>query len=302
MTAVSDTANLPKSHSLLMRAIIWLHVRRALKQPAWHQDSLQAFAAHLGGQLPEAGEGGVILAACNDLYFERFARSLLCSIEQQGQPQRVHLHLYQPNQTTLDTLHRLQTGFQCARISYTVDDCRLAQQQPYPIMYYASARFLVASLILAQTGSPVLCIDVDTLAHHPVWPAAAPVLTQGDVGLIFRPTAKLPWRRILASAVGLAATPGGQAYCSTVARALLSLLRYRPRYHLDQIVLHYAAELAQQHSTARFYAMPLAFSDYEFHADSTLWTAKGGRKGAEPFQQKQQQVEIDFAALLNPAP
>lgn len=285
-----------------MRAIIWWHVRRALTQPNWQADTLQAFGNHLGGQLPQTGEGGVVLAACNDLYFDRFARSLLCSIEQQGHAQRVHLHLYEPAPSTLTCLQRLQASFQYAQLSWTVDDVRLAKDQPYPIMYYASARFLVASLILARTGSPVLCIDVDAMAHQPVWPAAAPVLAQGDVGLIFRPTAKLPWRRILASAVGLAATPGSQAYCSGVARALLSLLRYRPRYHLDQIVLHYAAKLARQQGHIRFYDMPLAFSDYEFHDESILWTAKGGRKGAEPFRQKQQQVEARFAGLLDSTP
>lgn len=296
---MASTDQHPKSHSWLFRAIIWLHVRQALVKPDWHQDSLLAFRDNLGGKLPEPGEGGVILAACNDLYFDLFASTLLCSIEHQQTNQRVHLHLYDPAHTTLDHIHRLQAGFRFAQVTYTIDDCRLAKNQPYPIMYFASARFLVASLILAKTGSPILCIDVDAMANQPVWPALASWLVKGDVGLIFRNKAKRPWRKILASAVGLNASTGSQAYCSAVARALLSLLRYRPRYHLDQIVLHYAAELARQQNRTRFYDMPLTFSDYEFRPDSIIWTAKGGRKAADTFQQRKLELDAAYTNLLN---
>lgn len=232
---MSSTTSHPKSHSLLFRGLIWLHVRLALaKKPEWHRNTLQTFRDSLGGGLPKPGTGGVILAACNDLYYNDFAGSLLCSLEKQHHKQRVHLHLYEPGAETLAHIERLRLAFTHIELSYTVDPCLLAKDQPYPIMYYASARFLMASLILEEVGSPVLCIDVDAMANQPVWLAYESWRAKGDVGLIFRDKAKLPWRRILASAVGFNATAGGKRYCSTVARgpavpvALQTALSPRP--------------------------------------------------------------------------
>lgn len=267
----------------------------ALAKPDWHQDSLKTFRDSLGGSLPQPGKGGVILAACNDLYYTDFAGTLLCSLERQKQKQRIHLHLYEPSPATLAHIERLKQGFAYAEVSYTIDPCTLAKDQPYPIMYYASARFLLASILLEETGSPVLCVDVDAMANQPVWEAYESWRAKGDVGLIFRDKAKLPWRKILASAVGFNASEGGKAYCSVVARALLSLLKYKPRYHLDQIVLHYAAQALRGKTS--FFEMPLRFSDYEFRPDSIIWTAKGGRKAADAFQERKHVIDTAFQHL-----
>jgi len=296
---LSTAPSLPKSHSLFFRAIIWLHVRRALAQPDWHQDSLQGFRDSLGGTLPQPGKGGILLAACNDGYYNDFAGTLLCSVERLQHKQRIHLHLYDPSPTTLTHIERLRQGFRYAKVSYTIDPCLLTKEQPYPIMYYASARFLLASILLEETGSPVLCVDVDAMANQPVWEAYESWRAKADVGLIFRNKSKLPWRKILASAVGINASEGGKRYCSGVSRALLSLLRYKPRYHLDQIVLHYAASIARKQQLTTFFEMPLRFSDYEFHPDSIIWTAKGGRKAADTFQDRKLTIDAAFQHLHN---
>jgi hypothetical protein len=287
----------PKFHSRLFRGIIWLHVRLALARPAWHRDTLNVFRGSLGGALPKAGPGGIILAACNDLYYDKFAKTLLYSLERLQQKQRVHLHLYEPCAATLSHIECLKQAFACAEISYTIDPCLLAKDQPYQINYYALARFPLVSILLEETGSPVLCVDVDAIAIQPVWQAYESWRTKGDVGLIFRDNVTRPWRRILASAVGFNPTSGGKAYCSTVARALLSLLRRKSRYHLDQIVLHYAAQASRSAGQATFFEMPLHFSDFEFHPDSIIWTAKGRRKAADAFQDRKQVIDAAFEYL-----
>lgn len=298
-----------KSHSLLFQGIIWLHVALALKRPQWQAGLLQAFRASLGGSLPAPGSGSLLLAACNDLYFDRFAKTLLYSLElqarqalaqtpsAQAQPaslQRVHLHLYLPSQATLACIGQLQQSCNHIAITYTVDPCDLARDLPDPVMYFAAGRFLLASLLLEETGSPILCIDVDAMAIRPLAAAYEPLRTQGDIGLIFRPKAKLPWRRILASAVGFNPTAAGKRYSSAMARAMASLMRYKPTYHLDQIVLHYGARATQRSASVSFFDMPLSFSDYTFDPASVIWTAKGGRKHADAFQQRKQDIDAAF--------
>lgn len=250
---------------------------------------LQRFRTSLSGKLPEPGPGGILMAACNDLYYERFGRSLLQSIELQGERQRIHLHLYQPGEAVLAEMASLQQQCQSAIITWTIDPCLLMERLPNPIIYFATARFWLAHVLLEEVGSPLLCIDVDSMAIRPLWPPYESLRQSGDIGLIFRPKAKLPWRRILASAVGFNPTTAGRNYCSVVARAMADLLvRYRPAYHLDQVVLHHAARSTRSNDQVSFFDIPLTFSDYKFDPASVIWTAKGGRKEADAFQQRQQ--------------
>jgi hypothetical protein len=107
------------------------------------------------------------------------------------------------------TIEHLRQTFTHTEISYTIDPCLLAQDLPYPILYFAAARFVLASILLEETGLPLLCIDVDAVANQPIWEAYESWRAQGDVGLMFHDKAKVPWRRILASAVGLNATTAG---------------------------------------------------------------------------------------------
>jgi hypothetical protein len=265
----------------------------------WQSKKLQAYVDGLGGALPNPGPGGILLTACDDLYYVRYARTLLFSLEQQRSRQRMHVHLYAPGPETLADIDRLRLNFRHADVTYTIDSCELARGQPFPVMYYATARFLLASLLLERLRSPVLCLDVDAIVMRPVWDAYEPLQKAGDVGLIFRDHLKQPWRKILASAVGFNDTAGGRAFCSAVARALLSLLAYRPRYHIDQTMLHYASEAASRQEMATFFEIPMKFSDYEFRPESVIWTAKGRRKISPAFLERKNEIDEIYQHLVS---
>jgi len=292
---LTSAPNNPKWHSRLFRGIIWLHVRLAFAMPGWHRASLRAYRDSLGGTLPRPGPGGILLSACDERYYHLYGRTLLCSLEQQNQRQRVHLHLYAPSPAILADIESLRQRFSHAEVSYTIDSCLLARGQPFPVMYYASARFLLASALLEEVGDPLLCVDVDAIARGPVWEAYESLRSSGDVGLIFRDEAKRHWRKILASAVGLNPSGGARTFCSAVARAQLSLFRYKPRYHIDQIVLYYASQVAATRGVTAFFDIPKKFSDFEFHPDSIIWTAKGHRKAGAAFQERKRGIDAAFS-------
>ena len=175
-----------KGHSLLSQLRIRRAVAKAFSDPAWHAPGLARFAASIGGGLPEADPGGLILAACNDFYYSRFTATLLLSLEAQRACQAVHLHLYEPSEATLAHIAMLKGAFRFVRLTWTTDRCDLAASLHYRTIYYAAGRFLVSALILNTQQRPILCIDGDGIAIRPVWPAYEPYLASGDVGLIFR--------------------------------------------------------------------------------------------------------------------
>lgn len=287
-----------KRHSLIYRFIIRSHVARAFSDPHWNAEPIRHFFAGLQGSIPERGAGGIILAACTNLYYSSFAITLLLSLERQKTLQAVHLHLYRPSEATLAHIGRLRDGLQYVDLSWTIDQCELAQGLTYHTIYYASARLLIAAMLVETTHCPILCIDVDGIAVRPVWPQYAHAADQGDVGLIIRRAAK-PWRKILASAVGVNPTPAGSRFISAAGRALCALYLRRPRYHLDQIVLHYAAlQNARLPGKAQVFNMPRELSDHDFGQDAVIWTAKGWKaKTSDLYLSAKRDVDADFPDL-----
>jgi len=285
-----------KHHSLLFRYIIRKQVARCFADPSWNRDLFDRFVAGQSGGLPDPGAGGVILAACNDLYYWKFAPTLLLSIERQEYPECVHLHLYKPDTATLDHISRLGEKLRFVRLSWTVDACGLAQGMHYPSIYFTSARFLCAAMLVEHLSAPILCIDVDGIARRPVWPAYRQIANGGDFGLILRPRAHKPWRKVLASATGFNATEPGLRFISSVARSLCVLFQRRPLYHLDQTVLHYASEQDRRHADpGRLFVIPHTMSDYEFGEDAVIWTAKGWKtKNSELYKAAKGDVEAAF--------
>ena len=288
-----------KGHPFLSQLTIRWAVARAFADPAWQAAGLERFGASLEGTLPDQAPDGVILAACNDLYYSKFAATLLLSLEAQQSPQAVHLHLYQPSAATLAHIAMLEGALRFVRLTWTVDRCDLAARLPYRTVYYTSARFLLAALILQARKRPLLCIDVDGIAIRPVWPAFLPYLATGDVGILFRRHASKPWRGVLAGAVGFNCTEAGRAFSSAVARALVGLLPRGHRYHLDQIVLHYSAiQAAKRIRRIAIFDMPIAFADHEFNEEAVIWTAKGWRlKDSEKYQAIKRAVDDAAPAL-----
>ena len=288
-----------KGHSFLSQLRIRWAVARAFADPAWQAEGLARFSASIDGAWPEQGPGGVILAACNDFYYSRFAVTLLLSLERQHAWQAVHLHLYEPSEATLAHIAMLAGALSFVRLTWTIDRCDLAANLKHRTIYYAAGRFLVSALILESQQRPVLCIDVDGVAIRPVWPAYLPYLASGDVGLIFRRAKHKPWRGVLASAVGLNCTEPGRKFSSAVARALVDLLPRGHRFHLDQIVLHYSALRAVKRvREIAFFKMPHGFADHEFHEESVIWTPKGWRlKNSEMYHAIKRGVDETAPAL-----
>ncbi|MCO6050957.1 hypothetical protein NGM99_14330 [Mesorhizobium sp. RP14(2022)] len=283
-----------KRHSAFFRWRMRRRIRGVLKSGA---PEFARFRESLSGDLPSPGSDGVILAACNDYYYWHFAVTLVLSMERQNAKQRLHLHLCEPHALTLDHIAKLQARLTCVELSWTADPCLLAEGLRYRTVYYASSRFLIAPLILEQTGAPLLAIDVDGIAAKPVWPAFEAVRHDSDVALIQRPDEEKPTMKILASAVGFNQTERGTGFARDLGQSLAALLAMRPGYHVDQIAIHYLMT-EPKYRDLRIAPVPQTLWDHDFDPDAVIWTAKGwSRKESGTFQRAKQEVDAAFPDL-----
>lgn len=284
-----------KRHSTLQRFRLWRCARKAAGDPRAFEAAFETFRAGVSGSLPQATRTGVILVACNDLYYWRFAITLLLSIEQHEHDAPVHLHLCAPGAETLAHLADLSRTLRQVRLSWTIDDCRLAAGLQHRTVYLTAARFLIARSILETLQGPLLCLDVDAIAARPVWAGYAQARSAGDVLLIQRPELKHVTRKILASAVGYNPGAAGLQFASSVARAIAASFALGPLYHVDQILIYYVMRELQRRSALAVAQMPAAMADYTFSPDAVFWMPKGwASKDSAQYAEAKRAVDACF--------
>ncbi|NDW06408.1 hypothetical protein [Jiella pacifica] len=296
-----------KRHSLFWRYRIRRRVRRALRDPDWALRRAEAFRRDVGGDLPKPSSQGIVLAACDDLYYHSFAPTLVRSIERHGVTQPVHLHLCAPRPETLADVAELSRSLRHVALSWTWDSGALAEGLPYRSIYLASARFLIAPLILESTGTAVLCVDVDAIANKPIWEHYAPVRAAADIVVIQRRDETSDSRRVRAGAFGMNPTPKGRRFAAALIGSLAATMPLKPRYHLDQIVIYYLMREFERVGSLAAADMPPELSDFGFEPETVIWMAKGWKmKSSSLFKDAQSNVEASFQpggdAQAGPAP
>lgn len=265
-----------KRHSFLWKLRIARDIERAMRASRDVPPDVSRFRDSLSGKLPASDHGGgIILAACDDRYYRAFAPSLVNSLERVGERQALHLHLCEPTTETIKHIETLRDSLKNIDLTWTIDPCLFAEGLRYRTIYLAAARFLVASFILARTDRPLLCIDVDTVANRPVWQTYDEARRDVDIVVIRRTSETSDSRKVRAGAFGINPTPQGKRFAECLTASLAGLLQKNPRYHLDQIVIHYLMQRLIKRNALTFADMPPSLSDFELNEGSTLWMAKG---------------------------
>ena len=249
---------------------------------AYLKSSLGDYPVVIDGAPIEDGKVGTMLVGCDEYYLQVYLEPLLRSIEHNDSEMRLHLHVADASDSGISYVHRLASQTLGDLLSATFSKPDNLESLSYRQIYYSACRFLILGEILRRTGQPVFSIDVDAVVMRPVWPTLSQHLNGADV-VIFRRDARRAEKRVLAGAVAVAPTELGRRFASNLACALLKLLETRPRYHVDQITLGYLIDTMEPMGL-RVAQMPTSLIDFEFDADSIIWTAKGGRKDDAKFR------------------
>jgi hypothetical protein len=291
VTNLSVSQPIPhKKHSLVWCARIWLTAFLASKFSSYQRDRLEAFGDQLEGELPQSeGTGDIILAACNDGYFNTFVPALLSSLNRLPTRHALHLHLLEPSAETLLRIVEYQQQFQGIRLTYTIDMCLAARNLYYRNIYYNAARFVLAPLLFRWGMKRILIIDVDAIVRKSPWK----MLDEMEgAAFIFRPAERSPWRKILASTILYQSDVISRQLADRFARAILGTLPQRPRYHIDQILAHYLIEIGASSVRSRISQIPEHLMSLEYEEEAAIWMAKGEGKHAERFNLEMQKFSV----------
>jgi hypothetical protein len=268
-----------KRHSRLHRFLIWRFARKAVADTRAFEAAFDMFRAGVTGDYPKAMGKGIILCACNDLYYWRFGITLLLSLAQREPGAPVHLHLWKPSAQTLAPNAENSRALAQVTLTWTIDDCRLATELRFRTVYLAAVRFLIAREVSERTRCPLLCLDVDAIAVRPVWATYDDARSRADIILIQRRERKQATRKILASAVGFNPTPAGLQFVSSVARSLAAAFTISPLYHVDQMLIFYVMREMAARTTLAVADMPGVMADSTFSGEAVFWMPKSWFSG-----------------------
>ena len=247
-----------------------------------------------------------IYSACDQSYFDQFARELINSI-QANSPDHLHLHIFNPRQDQLDYCAG-QTGvtvtyehvppelFDAAAAQWdTVTDplrrsqlerTRNAMKKGQDInlhhrmqkTYYACARF-VRLAELASSAS-FMSMDVDAIVRGNI-----PRLSRQHDFYLHRITGAKA--RTLAGGMFVNAQGRSSEFLNQYAQALRTSIENDYVYWgLDQDILD---QIVPRYECGN---LPISMIDWDMRPDSVIWTAKGTRKDLPEFMAEKRRYSV----------
>jgi hypothetical protein len=241
---------------------------------------------------------GIVYACCNDSYFARYARNLIHSARENSPDQSLHLHLFDPEPSTLDSLETARAKsagkltFSWERLSRAGEPLRTTGGR-----YFVCARFVRLWQLLEAARSPILAVDSDTLIRNPLTQALRQHERE-DVALYLR-FGKLPWRRVMGGAVLAEPSPLGLRFMRDCASTFVEFIHAEVRDATDQLVLYLLWRWYERRvSGFRWGTLTRRFSDWRYEDASLVWHEKGtGRKGTLPVERLLGAVAKDASVL-----
>ncbi|MDX3929082.1 MAG: hypothetical protein QHC90_25190 [Shinella sp.] len=276
--------------SRLSRFKIWWSTRRATRNDGYGGEQYATYLSRLGGSFP-VGEEDVILAACDDRYFERFALPLIASIAASSGEHALHLHLLKPSEHTVSHAENLRSSFGNVKFTFTVDLCEDAFSGNDIRIYYTAARFILAPAVLAAGVKRLLIIDVDALMQNSPWPIMDSLRPGVTIAFNSRPTEKRAWKKMLAGAVLYVADPVSKRFAGRLSRALLMNVGRPQQYYVDQIIPYYLSRLSERGTRDSIENLPAGLMSLEMDEAAAFWIPKGRDKVSEEFIRAQGHVD-----------
>ncbi|MDR3535680.1 MAG: tetratricopeptide repeat protein [Acetobacteraceae bacterium] len=182
----------------------------------------------------------VVFAACDGVYFERFASALLNSVQRNaGVACQFHLHVVNPPDDLADRIaaYRSMLGGPVIAVSIEHIDT-VAWNADLRRTWFACARFRLLPHLMEAYAAPVLMLDTDLLVLHDLT-GLLEAMAEGDISLVVAERHKCePWNWLSADVAFFNATAAALACADLVARYIdYHLQEERAHWFLDQIAL-----------------------------------------------------------------
>lgn len=231
--------------------------------------------------LPKESAERVTVFVCMDTrYCLLYLGSIAASLAKNSPEANLHVHLVDPFPAALECLEAVKELLGPDRVSYGIERPRLGKFDPdQRKTYYASIRFVrLAELMRAAPGT-YFVMDVDNIVRGDLT-VCRPMMWNADV-LIRNRFSIEPHLAVAACGIMLADSEAARDFMDRAAGYIMDAFHTgHVAWFLDQIALTYALKGAPTDPRLKLKVrqLPTALLDWDFGADSLVWTGKGKRR------------------------
>lgn len=224
------------------------------------------------GMFGEIPTGDTVMFACDSVYWNAHGIPLAMSINHIQQHRNnarrkaVHAHVVNPTEQDMAKLALLPRMFNVnCSFTFTIEYAQVENLTRDELRtYYACCRFIAANRLL-HDDCRLLIVDTDCFFQNDFeFPEAA-------VGYFPRLSDNDQWK---CAAGAVYVSPAGKPFLERLANLLYN---GQLEWYLDQVCINQAMT-ETRNSLANVHEFGPEFMDWEFAADSIMWTGKGPRK------------------------
>lgn len=232
---------------------------------------------------PQKGEAASIFTACDSNYFLKYALSFVGSFSDYTQDSPIHIHIYNPNHSALALARKLNQNY--SKFSWSYDDTDLSNlRRADEAIYYCSVRFIRFYEFIRRTGTPCLCLDVDSLCNRSA-DVLMELLKSNDLAFHARFHKIGHDTKLLAGTLFVGMSNLGLSFAKNLNDKLSYMIEHG--YFVDKVdqVIIYECykEIRLYDNEIRFQHLGLPFIDTEFRDNSVIWYPKGETKNQEKY-------------------
>jgi FkbM family methyltransferase len=221
----------------------------------------------------------IVFVGCDERYLAEHVPTLAYSLEAQGEPVTLHVHVFGGGAATGRVIAGLLPKLSVVAVALTIEPEGGAPAAPRNV-YYACARFIRAWQVLCANDVPVMAVDADVLFNRPLSQFPGFDGAAADVSVCSQPEESPAWEQVIAGAVLLLPTPAARAWLGAVAATIAAnLLGTGSVWFLDQIALSLAFQ--RRPGGARILASPFARSCDTRHGEAAVIWAVTVDKSSE---------------------
>ena len=232
---------------------------------------LAAHYPELDGHWPEDTTCPVYFMACDQGYFDIYAKQFAHSVGRLGDGRALHLHVYNPARAVSDLKAQLSEFSGLKHVSVTTEQAEEADK-----VYFSSVRFIRFAQLAARHDAPIVSMDADSLVVQDVFGHV-----RGDIIGFQRPehiTLKL---RFYAAFLMAAPTPAARRFLEMLASFIgLAFKNQRAHWYVDQMGLLLAHRVLVSGDRSVQWTN-LTHTDIQYQhltKDALVWAGKGPAK------------------------
>lgn len=246
--------------------------------------------------LPDRSHEKVTVFVCMDtVYCLQYLGSIAASLIANSPGANLHVHLVNPDEAALNCLKAVEEMLGPDRFSHGIETMKfVGYNVEQRKTYFASIRFVRLAELMRRAHGTYFVMDVDNIIRGDL-SGCIGLARQADV-LIRRRFSMSPHLAVAACGILLGNTEAARAFMDRTAEYILNAVQTRNvAWYLDQIALTISLDEGKSAGgLLRVAQLPTELLDWDFAAESVIWTGKGKRRLSNQRYQSEYRRYVDM--------